>query len=242
MFDPVLLVSVVAMATIYALSAYALVVTYRVTGVFNLALGFQAALAAFLYWQLTVGWGIDKYLSAIVVVGVLAPLLGLAIQQTLFRKRRDVLTAIIVTIGLGVAINGLMQTVWDTSVVRTVPSLFGSGFVTILGTTVTVNEIGVVVTSAVIGLLVWLLLNRSRAGLRMRAVVDGPDLAGATGIAYARMSGIAWMIGSVLAAVSGVLLAPMLNLDIVILSSLVVNAFAVAVFAGLSSLLGRIRR
>ena len=87
-----------------------------------------------------------------------------------------------------------------------------------------------------IGVLVWLLFNRSRLGPQMRAVVDDPELAGATAIPYGRVSAIAWIMASMLASVCGVLLAPLLNLDVVLLTGLVVNAFAVAAFAGLSSL------
>ncbi len=155
----------------------------------------------------------------------------------LFRKRREVLSSIIITLGLGVLINGFIQVLWGaTSELRTVPSIFGSKFWRVGSTSLTVNEIGVIVSAAVIGVLVWLLLNRSRLGLHMRAVVDDPQLAGATAIPYARVSAVAWIVASMLAAVSGVLLAPLLNLDVVLLAGLVVNAFAVAAFAGMSSL------
>jgi branched-chain amino acid transport system permease protein len=234
--DTTLLVAVIATAMIYVLSAFGLIVTWRVSGVFNLAFGFQAALAAFLYWQIAVGWGVDKYLTAAIVILVFGPLMGVVIQQCLFRRRREILTSIIVTIGLGVAIQGVIQTTWTTSEVRTVPSLFGGDFFSVGGASVTVNEVGVIASTIVVGALVWLLLNRSGMGLRMRAVVDSPDLAGASGIPYARVNAIAWAVGSTLAAISGVLIAPMLNLDLAILGALVVNAFAVAVFAGLSSL------
>ena len=70
MFNSTLLVAAVATGMVYVLAAYGLVVTYRVTGVFNLALGYQAALAAFLYWQLSVAWGWNRILSALLVVFV----------------------------------------------------------------------------------------------------------------------------------------------------------------------------
>ncbi len=237
MFELTLLISAVATAMVYVLSAYGLVVTYRVAGVFNLALGYQAALAAFLYWQFVVDWGWSRYIGAIVVVFIAGPLMGIVIQQVLFRKRREVLSSIIITLGLGVLINGVIQVLWGaTSELRTVPSIFGDKFWRVGSTSLTVNELGVIASAAVIGVLVWLLLNRSRLGLHMRAVVDDPQLASATAIPYARVSAVAWIVASMLAAVSGVLLAPLLNLDVVLLAGLVVNAFAVAAFAGMSSL------
>ena len=237
MFELTLLISAVATAMVYVLSAYGLVVTYRVAGVFNLALGYQAALAAFLYWQFVVDWGWSRYIGAILVVFIAGPLMGIVIQQVLFRKRREVLSSIIITLGLGVLINGVIQVLWGaTSELRTVPSIFGDKFWRVGSTSLTVNELGVIASAAIIGVLVWLLLNRSRLGLHMRAVVDDPQLASATAIPYARVSAVAWIVASMLAAVSGVLLAPLLNLDVVLLAGLVVNAFAVAAFAGMSSL------
>ncbi len=237
MFNGTLLISVLSTGMIYLLAAYGLIVTYRVAGVFNLALGFQAAFCAFLYWQLVVGWGWDRYLGAVAVVLVFGPLMGIAIQQVLFRKRREVLSSIIITLGLGVALEGLIGVFWGgSSTVRTAPSVFGGKFWHLGSAAITANEVGVIACAIVIGTLVWILINRSRLGLQMRAVVDDPELSGASGIPYTRVSATAWIIGSVLASISGILLAPELNLDVNLLTGLVVNAFAVAAFAGLSSL------
>ncbi|MGY1773728.1 ABC transporter permease [Blastococcus sp. SYSU D00813] len=236
MFDLLFVVSAVAVAMIYALAAFGLIVTFRVTGVFNLAFGYQASLAAFLYWQMTVAWELSAPLSAALIVCVLSPLMGAAIQLTLFRRTRDMLTAIIVTLGLGIGLGGLIQVVWRTSEVRSVPSVFGSGTVDLFGTSVTVNEIGVIVMTVAIGVALRLLMVNSRLGLRMQAVVDNPELAAVTGIPYGRVNAIAWGLGTALASLSGILLAPLLNLDVTILSALVVYAFAVAVFGRLRSM------
>jgi branched-chain amino acid transport system permease protein len=235
MFELTLLFSAISVASVYVLASYGLIVIYRVGGVFNFALGFQGAFAAFLYWQL-IEWGLNKYVGAVLVVFISGPLVGLMIQQVLFRRRRDVLTAMIVTIGLGVAISGLIQVLWPTDVIRTAPSLFGEGFFRVAGTTVTHNNVGVAVVGLVFGGLVWLLLNASKIGIAMRAVVDDPQLAEASGIPSSRVNGIAWMVGSVLVAAAGVLVAPLVNLQIAVLSVLVVNAFAVVAFAGMSKL------
>ena len=164
MFELTLLISAVATAMVYVLSAYGLVVTYRVAGVFNLALGYQAALAAFLYWQFVVDWGWSRYIGAILVVFIAGPLMGIVIQQVLFRKRREVLSSIIITLGLGVLINGVIQVLWGaTSELRTVPSIFGDKFWRVGSTSLTVNELGVIASAAIIGVLVW--FSSTAAGL-----------------------------------------------------------------------------
>ncbi|MBM3676907.1 MAG: hypothetical protein FJW96_03345 [Actinobacteria bacterium] len=241
MFEPTILISVVATAMVYILASFGLVVTYRVAGVFNLAFGYQAAFAAYLYWQFSSNsagaFGLNPIVAAVLVVFVCSPLIGLLLQQVLFRKRQEVLSAIIITLGLGVFTTGLIEKIWPSDqILRTVNSVFGTGFWRVGSASITQNEVGVTISAAVIALGVYLLFNRSRIGMRMRAVVDDPELSGATGIPYVRMSAAAWMISSTLAGASGVLLAPALNLDVVLLSGLVVAAFAVAAFAGLASM------
>jgi branched-chain amino acid transport system permease protein len=241
MFEPTILISVVATAMVYILAAFGLVVTYRVAGVFNLAFGYQAAFAAYLYWQFSSdspgAYDLPAAVAAILVVFVFSPLIGLLLQQVLFRKRQEVLSAIIITLGLGVFITGLIQKMWPSDqILRTVNSVFGPGYWRVGNASITHNEVGVTISAAVIALGVYLLFSRSRTGMQMRAVVDDPELAGASGIPYVRMSAAAWMISSMLAGASGVLLAPALNLDVTLLSGLVVAAFAVAAFAGLASM------
>src|SRR5579871_5862951 len=179
MFSMTLIIAAIATGMVYVLAAYGLVVTYRVTGVFNMALGYQAAFAAFLYWQCSQVWHWSVVLSAILVVFISGPVVGLVVQQVLFRKRREVLSAIILTLGFGVFINGIIDLIWNagSGSADQVNSVFGNGFFHFAGTVVTYDEVGVIASSAVMGVLVYLLFTRGRLGLRMRAVVDDPELA-----------------------------------------------------------------
>ncbi len=237
MFNATLLISVLATAMIYLFATYGLVVTYRVAGVFNFALGFQAAFSAFVYWQMVTGWHIDRYLAAALVVLVISPIFGIAVQQSLFRRRREILSAIIITLGLGTGLDGLIGVLWGESAeVRTAPSLFGRKYWHIGHAVLTANEVGVMAIAIVVGLLVWLLMSRSRLGLQMRAAVDDPELAGATGTPYGRVGSSAWIIGVMLASIAGIMLAPEVNLEVNLLNALVVNAFAVVAFSGMTSL------
>jgi branched-chain amino acid transport system permease protein len=229
-------VSVIAVAMIYSLASFGLIITWRVAGVFNLAFGFLAALGAFLYWQLNVGWGLPAVLAAVLVVGIAAPLAGIAIQQILFRNPRDLLTALIITIGLGLFVNGILQTVWKTSEVRSVGSIFGDGSISVFGSVVQANDVGIIVIVAVIGTSLWLFLQRSNSGLHMMASVDNPELAGASGISQTRVNGLAWVLGTAMAFLAGILFAPMLSLDVGLISALVIQAFPVALFARLKSM------
>src|SRR3954451_7370353 len=72
-------------AAIYAVIGSGLVLTYVTTGVFNFAHGAAGMLAAFCYWQFTVGWGWPVPVALAVVLVVLAPAFGLAVERVLMR-------------------------------------------------------------------------------------------------------------------------------------------------------------
>src|SRR5262252_5889043 len=72
-------------AAIYAVIGSGLVLTYTTTGVFNFAHGAAGMLAAFAYWQLTVGWGWPVPVALAVVLLVLAPAFGLLVERTVLR-------------------------------------------------------------------------------------------------------------------------------------------------------------
>ena len=72
---------------VYALTATGLVVTYTTAGVFNFAQGAMVMMGAFAFWQLWQAWNVPLALSLIIVLGVLAPLFGIAVSRFLLGSR-----------------------------------------------------------------------------------------------------------------------------------------------------------
>src|SRR2546425_10453942 len=110
-------------AAIYAIIGSGLVLTYTTTGVFNFAQGAVGMLAAFTYWQLTVGWGWPVPVALAVVLLVLAPAFGLVVERVLMRPvqslgeaERLVMAVALLTGGLALA-----RWVWDPSPPRPLP-------------------------------------------------------------------------------------------------------------------------
>src|SRR4051812_36020218 len=105
-----------ALGAIAALSGVGMLITYRATGVFNIAHGAIAMIAAYIYWQLTDGWGLPAWLAALVVAGAGAPLLGVGLERVVFRplQRRAATAAesLVATIGLLVLLMGIAYVVW----------------------------------------------------------------------------------------------------------------------------------
>jgi branched-chain amino acid transport system permease protein len=227
------------LGAIAALSGVGMLVTYRMTGVFNVAHGAIAMIAAYVFWQLTDEWGVPLWLSALIVVGVGAPLLGVGLERAVFRplQRRSAGAAesLVATIGLLVLLLGIAYVVWGPQA-RHPSSLFPEDVLHRGSLTFHLDafaDLGVVIGGT---LLLALVLRVTPLGTQIRAVVDRRDLAELSGVDANRVSAIGWAIGSSFAALTGILLAAQLSLDPFGLTLVVLETFALPVIAGLTSI------
>ncbi len=225
-------------ASIYAIAASGLVVTYTTSGVFNLAHGAVGMFGAFVYWEMRFGWGWPTWLSLVVVVGLLAPLFGCVLERVLMRNLADATEAIklAVTIGVLVALVGAALWIWNPQISRPFPVFYPNDKVKLLGTFVTWDQLITLGLGLLCAIGFRVLLYRTRIGLDMRAVVDDRSLVLLNGGRPDRASAFSWAVGSSLAALAGILIAPYLQLSVLTLTLLVVNAYAAAVIGRLRSL------
>lgn len=224
--------------SVYAVAASGLVLTYVTSGIFNIAHGAIGMLMAFTYWELRVHQGWPAPLALVVVVFVIAPLLGAGIERTLIRGLRgaSVATSLVVTVGLMVGLMGLAQLIWDPRDARQLSGFFAPGGFRVSGVFVRWHEVLTILAAAGVALGLWLLLARSRIGVAMRAVVDDRNLAALNGARPARVMQVSWALGASTAALAGILLAPVLQMNVLVLTLLVVNAYAAAMVGRLRSL------
>ena len=223
---------------VYALTATGIVVTYTTSGVFNFAHGATGMLAAFAYWQLTVKWGLPAVVGLLVVLGVLGPLFGALVELVLIRPlyRRSADAPLVATLGLLLILIGVSFGVWNPGTTRRLP-LFFKGEQLDLGVIfVSYHQVTVVVVTVVVGILLRLLFTRTLLGIAMRAVVDDRELAAVYGARPERVAQASWALGSSLAALSGVLLAPLADLQVFTMTLLIINAFAAALAGRLKSI------
>ena len=228
----------VVTGSVYAIAASGLVVTYTTSGVFNFAHGAVGMIVAFLYWQLSVDMGLPVWLSLILCLAVIAPLMGIVMERVLFRRLAGstVGVSLVVTVGLLVLLLGIGQTIWSGSESRGLPDFFPGSSFEVLGIVVRTHELTILVVAAGVAVGLRLLLFRTRIGVAMRAVVDDPGLAAQNGVIPERVSMLAWIIGTVLAGIAGILLAPDLTLSHTGLTLLVINGYAAAILGQLRSL------
>ena len=225
-------------ASIYAIVAGGLTLTYATTGIFNWAHGAFAAIGAFAYWQFTSGWGWPEPLALVVCVGVIGPGLGLIVEAAIMRRLEGTseITRMAVTLALLVGIVAGINWIWDPSTPRTVHPMLGNRAIHVAGQRLPLYDLLVVAIALVAGTGLWWLLNRRRAGLRMRALVDDRNLLALTGASPVRTARLSWCIGAVTAVLAGVLIAPRTTLSAGSLALLIMNAFAAAVIGRLRSL------
>ncbi|HEY4332972.1 MAG TPA: ABC transporter permease, partial [Ilumatobacteraceae bacterium] len=226
-----LFVSGAVTGAIYSLVASGLTLSYSATGIFNFAYGGVAFASAYLFYEFNTALGWHIVPSALLVTLVFAPLLGLLLNVAVFRHlaRASESAKIVACIGLLLAIPALTQWIMDGiidtfHVEHLAPSsvVLGVGFPSGIGPVpakswhlgkipFNSNQMAVFASALVCAAALWYLMRRTPLGLRMRAVVDRASLARIRGVDDGATSRYAWMIGTMLAALAGVVGAPILG-------------------------------
>ena len=231
---PFIVVGVVS-GSVYGLTATGLVLTYKTSGIFNFAQGSIAALAAFVFYFLNVQLGWPWPLTVAVCLLVLGPGMGLALERLalLLADVSDTLK-IASTIGIILIVLSLGQ-IWFPNT-PTFPSYLPTETYRFFGVNVGWDQTTIFIISLVLVGALYYFFRFVRMGMAMRAVVDDPNLIAMTGESPARVRRWSWVIGTTFAALSGILLAPSINLDAIVLTLLVVQAFGAAAIGYFSSL------
>jgi branched-chain amino acid transport system permease protein len=229
----------VATGSIYGALALALVLIYRSTGIVNFAQGELAMFSTFVAWSLVQG-GLPVGLAVLATL-VLSLLGGMVIERVLIRpvEGSPELTLVTVTLGLFILVNGLARWIWGSQN-RGFPSMFGDGNVAIGGIEASVEALGLVaVLLGVVGVL-WLIFQRTKLGLAMRAAAVNPAASRLVGIPVGRMLMIGWGLAAVCGALAGVLVAPRLFLDPNLMGPVIIYSFAAATLGGFDSPFGAV--
>src|SRR5437879_1395441 len=138
-----------SVSAIYAVSATGLVVTYITSGVFNFAHGAIGMFLAFVYWELRVNRGLPTPLALLVTLGVVAPIIGVALDALVMRRLlrgASVATKLVVTLALLLAFQGLARTIWGIEL-RAVPELWGDSTFRVAGVNITYDQATTVLTA-----------------------------------------------------------------------------------------------
>jgi branched-chain amino acid transport system permease protein len=172
------------------------------------------------------------------VLGLIAPAFGLFIQRVLVRDlgNAPVGVSLVVTVGILVGLIGIATQIWPPEP-RNFPPFFANHLIKVGDDIViTWHQVITVILSGIVAFALYVLLSRTRIGTAMRASVDNPDLLRLYGGRPQLVAGLAWAVGTSLAALAGILLTPVIGLQYYDLTLLVISAYAAAMLGKLTNL------
>lgn len=218
---------------IYGLAAMGLTLIFGVMRVINLAHGAVITLGMFALYLLTLRLGLNPYL-ALVLTLFLGLAFGIAMYFVSVHRVIDApeLTTLLATFSVNLVIIGLGTAVFTTSPFAVNVSLgtFGSGAVTVLGTRIVAVVVAILVTLAL-----YYFLYRTRTGKSIRAVANNRDAAELMGIHTTAVLALSFGIGTMLAAISGGLIATLFAFTILTGGNYQTKSFVIVVLGGLGN-------
>ena len=225
----------------YALLSLGLAVIFGMLNIINFAHGAQYMMGAFAAYLLLEKLGLSYWWS-LLVVPLLIGAFGMLIERTMLKPlyKLDHIYGLLLTFGLALILEGLFRNEYGASgLPYAIPPQLGGG--TNLGFMFLPNYRGwVIVASLVICLATWYVIERTRLGGYLRAATENPQLVQAFGINVPRMITLTYGLGVGLAALGGVMAAPIYQVSPQMGADLIIVVFAVVVIGGMGSILGSI--
>ena len=225
----------------YAMLSLGLAVIFGLLGIVNFAHGALYMVGAYVAFVALDKFGIN-YWFALVISPLVVGALGVVIERTLLKRlyKIDPIYGLLLTFGLALIAEGLFRDQFGVSGQQyPVPEALQGA--TNLGFMVLPNyRAFVIVASLVICLGTWFVIERTRLGAYLRAGTENPALVQAFGINVPVMVMLTYGAGAGLAALAGVLAAPVIQVTPLMGSNLIIVVFAVVVIGGMGSILGSI--
>ena len=221
---------------VYGLAGVGLVLTYKTSGIFNFAHGALATVAAFTFYELWVTAGVPWGFALVITLVGLSLVLGLSLERFGARLSRVPLALrVVATVGIILVVESFYYLVYGPSA-RLFPEFLPTETFRVGGVDVGYDKVIIVGISIIVTGALYLLFRTTQLGRQMQAVVDDSRLLDLTGASSTSVRRWAWVAGCFLVALSGMLLAPSVDLDPEILTLLIVQAFGAAAIGGFSSI------
>jgi branched-chain amino acid transport system permease protein len=225
----------------YALLSLGLAVIFGMLNIINFTHGAQYMMGAFVAYLLLQLFGIN-YWAALIIAPIAVGLTGVVIERLFLQRlyKLDHLYGLLLTFGLALIIQGLFRNSYGSSGLpyQVPPQLQGGrnlGFMFLPN-----YRAWVIVFSLVVCLATWFVIERTRLGSYLRAATENPTLVRAFGINVPRMITLTYGFGVALAALAGVMAAPIYNVSPLMGEDLIIVVFAVVVIGGMGSIMGAI--
>ena len=225
----------------YAMLSLGLALIFGLLNIVNFSHGALYMMGAMVAWLLlnTLGLG---YWGALIVAPIVVAIFGMIIERFMLSRlyKLDHLYGLLLTFGLALIIEGAFRQLYGISgmpyaVPKELAGGWNLGFMFL-----PIYRGWVVVASLVLCLGSWLLIEKTKLGAYLRAATENPSLVQAFGIDVPLMVTLTYGFGVALAAIAGVLAAPIYSVNPLMGSNLIIVVFAVVVIGGMGSILGAV--
>jgi len=225
----------------YAMLSLGLAVIFGLLNIINFTHGALYMTGAFCAWALLTHLGIG-YWWALLIAPIVVGAFGALVERTMLARlyKLDHLYGLLLTFGLALIIQGVFRNEFGSSGLpyQIPPELTGGinlGFMFLPK-----YRAWVIVASVVVCLTTWYVIERTKLGSYLRAATENPALVQAFGINVPRMITLTFGFGVALAALAGVMAAPIYQVNPLMGADLIIVVFAVVVIGGMGSIMGAI--
>ena len=229
----------------YAMLSLGLAVIFGLLNIINFTHGAQYMMGAFCAWFLLnhgIGGVSLGYWPSLVIAPIAVGIFGIVIEHTMLSRlyKLDHLYGLLLTFGLALVIQGLFRNEFGSSgMPYQIPAVLTGG-VNLGFMYLPIYRAWVIVASLAICLATWYVIERTKLGSYLRAATENPALVQAFGINVPRMVTLTFGFGVALAALAGVMAAPIYQVNPLMGADLIIVVFAVVVIGGMGSILGAI--
>ena len=239
----------VSLASILLLAALGLAITFGLMGIINMAHGELLMIGAYATYLVQLAFrtwfpqAIEWYvIAALPVAFLVAAAIGMALERSVIRWLYGrPLETLLATWGISLVLQQTVRSIFGAQNVEVSNPGWMSGGITVLGgVTLAWNRIVIVIFALLVLLLVWLVLNKTRLGLFVRAVTQNRRMADCVGVPTGRVDMLTFGLGSGIAGLGGVALSQLGNVGPDLGQSYIVDSFMVVVLGGVGQLAGTV--
>jgi branched-subunit amino acid ABC-type transport system permease component len=225
-----------ATGSLYALTALGIVIVSRASGVLNFSSGAVGAFGAYLTYDLIDNHGVPSWVGVIIGIA-LGALIGVVthwIVMVLLRKSGP-LSKLIATLALLTLLEGVVTLIWGSVDLGTPNPILPSTLRSLDGVTFTEDRVWLIGIALLGALILKLVYTRTSFGLDTAAVAENREVAAISGLSATRIEVVNFAIAGAISAAAGILLAPILGLDVTSLVVIIIPALAAALVGRFTS-------
>jgi urea transport system permease protein len=238
-----------SLGSILLLAALGLAITYGLLGVINMAHGEMLMLGAYATWlvqdlfaRYAPDWLALYPLAALPVAFTITAVMGMLLERTIIRHLYGrPLETLLATWGISLMLIQLVRVIFGTQNLEVAnPAWLSGGWNALPNLVLPYNRIAVIIFVAGVLALTWLLLNKTRLGMNVRAVTQNRRMADCCGVPTGRVDMLAFGLGSGIAGLGGVALSQLGNVGPELGQGYIIDSFLVVVTGGVGQLAGTV--